>query len=97
MNKFKYHVISAFFGSLLCIIFVNIVVSFIPITLFMSVQNWKGTRSYITAEVTGYKIRDCQVVRDSYVGWVYSGETWYEIPFEFVDDDSPNSSKPSFI
>jgi hypothetical protein len=95
MNKFKHHVISAFFGSLLCIIFVNVVVSFIPITFLMSVNEWKSTRSHITAEVMGYKVRDCQVVKGSFVGWVYSGEAWREIPFEFVNDSSPNSSKPA--
>ncbi len=97
MTKFKHHVISAFFGSLLCIIFVNVVVSFIPITLFMSVERWESTRSHITAEIIGYKIRDCQIVRGSYVGWVYSGEAWREIPFEFINDTSPDSSGPATI
>lgn len=91
----KHNIITAFFGSLLCVIFVSIFTSFVPVTVFMKAERWESTRSNITAEVIGYKIRDCLVVRGSYVGWVYSGNVWREIPFEFVNDETPNSSKPS--
>lgn len=94
MNKFKHHVISAFFGSLLCIIFVNVVVSFTPVTFLMSAVKWENTESHVTAEITGYKVRDCQVVKGSFVGWVYSDKMWREVPFEFVKGTSPDSSKP---
>lgn len=96
MNKFKHQVISAFFGSLLCIVFVNVAVGFIPITFLVSVNEWVTTKNHVTAvEVAGYKVRDCQTVKGSFVGWVYFDEMWHETPFEFVNDPSPDSSEPA--
>jgi hypothetical protein len=88
------HLTSAFLGSLLFFFLLNIFDTFAPVTVMMSVKQWDGTRSSITAEVVGFKVRDCAVVKGSAVGWV-KGSEWHEVPFRFVDDDTPDSSKPA--
>jgi hypothetical protein len=88
------HLTSAFLGSMLFLVLLTVFDTFTPVTTFMQVREWRSDRSSITADVVGFKIRDCDVVPGSSVGWV-KGSEWYEVPFEFVDDDTPDSSKPA--
>lgn len=49
-----------------------------------------------TALVTGQKINDCSLVPNSQVGWAYNG-LWRETEFAFINDTSPNSSRPTGV
>lgn len=49
----------------------------------------------VTAYVTGRKLKDCHVVSGSFVGWYRSAGIWHEAPVEFVNDMTPNSSRPA--
>lgn len=50
----------------------------------------------VSMRIAAYKIRDCRYVPDSQLGYVKikGSALWYESDFEFVNDRSPNSSRP---
>lgn len=48
----------------------------------------------VAAELSAIKIRGCNVVAGSFVGWDYGPKGWAETGFEWVGDLSPDSTKP---
>lgn len=53
---------------------------------------------YVSGEFTGYKVRSCPPVAGSERGFVEVDGVWFDdVPFKFVDDPSPGSSKPSRV
>ncbi|TCD15137.1 hypothetical protein [Oricola cellulosilytica] len=69
-----------------------------PVTVLMRPHAWSLAGGAATATVAGYKLRDCSVVADSFVGFARTGGVWQEdVPFDFPGDRSPNSSKPSAL
>lgn len=89
------HITSAFFGSILFFTILTFGQNVIPTTIFMGVDYWERSHSYITGEIVGYKIRDCTIVKGSFVGWEKEGsDPWHEVPFEFIEDTTPDSSAP---
>lgn len=50
----------------------------------------------IQLRIKGYKVRDCAVVPDSVLGYMQIKETGVRVEskFQFIDDHTPNSSKP---
>lgn len=95
MTKLKRNLISAVFGWALFFVVLQLCQAFIPVVVFMQVERWERSRSNIAAEIVGYKLLDCQVVKDSFVGWVNDGDLWREEGFKFIADTTPNNSKPA--
>jgi hypothetical protein len=53
----------------------------------------KRVREYFSAHVIGRKEEFCIYVPDSQVGWAFDG-IWREVPFKYLDDPTPNSTRP---
>lgn len=68
--------------------------AYAPVTVGMTITDLTRTELYIEGEVKGRKIKDCAVVANSFVGWQKVDSVWHETPFAFIDDPSPNSTRP---
>lgn len=70
----------------------------VPVTAWMAGIPTDRNANDVTLRVSGYKLRDCDLVGGSFVGWYINefGE-WAEArgPVEFPDDASPGNSRPS--
>lgn len=86
--------IPAFLAMLLWLIIVAVFRAFFPVVIFMEPGVWKANHVTVQAKVTGYKIRDCEVVPKTFIGWVQRGNSWTEVPLTFPDDPSPDSTAP---
>lgn len=69
-----------------------------PVVLFMKAEAYSRTDHAITVKVSGFKVRKCSLVKDSFVGWY--GDTdglWTEASgaVEFPNDSSKNNSRPA--
>lgn len=94
MSFLKRNIITALLGWFLFFSMLNVFMVFLPVTVFMKVTQWDRNKTTIRGEIEGYKVRDCAVVKNSFVGWAFISDKWHEVPFTFVNDVSPNSSKP---
>lgn len=87
-----------FASPLLAIVFVLAIdVTFrstTPVVIGMRAVSMDHSGTTIDVRVTGWKIRSCDVVRGSAVGWFRENKIWHEAPFEFADDLSPDSTRP---
>lgn len=81
-------------GSVLSLAIINGVLAFAPVTIGMRFYKFEFSEGIATGHVIGRKIKDCTVVKDSFVGWQLVGDVWLETPFDFIDDPSPNSTRP---
>lgn len=67
-----------------------------PVVVFMTAQNVAFEAGSVTAEVFGRKLRNCEVVKGSVIGWYERGGVWFEIEdFEFLQDRTPDSTRPT--
>ena len=68
----------------------------VPVVIFMKpVGDVVHAGSSVIGEFIGFKLRNCSPILGSERGLMKINGIWYEdIPFEFVDDQSPGSSKP---
>ena len=89
------HLASASMAAFLLYMGLHLWTAFAPVTLFFKASDWHIKESGITADLTGYKIRNCEVVRGSAVGWQQTGAGWTETPFTFMHDSSPDSTRPA--
>lgn len=48
----------------------------------------------VRAVLSGHKIRGCELVAGSFVGWYLAPWGWQEVPFEWLADTSPDSTRP---
>ena len=71
----------------------------IPVVVLMKpVGDVVYSGSSVIGEFVGYKLRNCSPILGSERGLIKVNGTWFEdIPFEFVDDQSPGSSKPPLM
>lgn len=81
-------------GTTIALVVAGIVESALPVVAGMSAVTESRVQNTYSARVQGYKIKDCLVVGGSFVGWQKVSSTWLETPFAFVDDATPNDSKP---
>ena len=88
------HLVMAIFGYVLFFGLIVKIIDFIPVTLDMNAVSWSSTRGSITADVQGRKIRNCTVQPGTFVGWALRRGVWTEVPIDFPNDPSPDSSKP---
>lgn len=65
----------------------------VPVLIGMEALNWDVGRNYVTADIIGYKVRDCNFIKGSSVGYVSKGGSFYEVPVTFADSTaaSPTS------
>ncbi len=82
---------------LLLVIVVFFAQLYLPVTFLMKAEQVSRVESAVTMRVSGYKLRDCEVVKGSPVGWYVIGGEPIETSFEFVDDLTPDSSKPKSL
>lgn len=69
-----------------------------PVVLFMEAKAYSRTDQAITVKVSGFKVRKCSLVKDSFVGWYRdSNDLWTEASgvVEFPNDSSKNNSRPA--
>lgn len=81
-------------GAATAVVVAGIVESALPVVARMEAVTEERVSEAYVARVQGYKIKDCLVVGGSFVGWQLVNSTWTETPFAFVDDATPNDSKP---
>lgn len=81
-------------GIGLGLIFTSTIESALPVTAMMRAIGPTYDQGAYTARIEGVKIKDCVVVADSFVGWQKIGGAWRETGFSFVDDATPEDSKP---
>lgn len=67
---------------------------FAPVTVGMKIEEATRVESVVQGRVFGRKIKDCAVVKGSFVGWQKIDDIWYETRFGFVADESPDSTRP---
>lgn len=66
-----------------------------PVTYGMRFEETSRAGAVVGGRVLGRKIKDCAVVKGSFVGWQKVGAIWYETPFQFIADDTPDSTRPN--
>lgn len=92
------HLMAASLAMFIVLSVLQLWVIFAPVVVFMKASDWHSTRSfYISANISGYKINGCDLVKDSAVGWEKHDGRWFETRFNFVKDLTPGSSKPTSI
>lgn len=89
--------IGAIAGVGLGLVCTAIVEGKLPVTAHMRAVEPTYSDGRYLARVEGYKIKDCIVVANSFVGWQKVGGTWRETGFVFKNDDTPLDSKPSGV
>jgi len=67
----------------------------LPVTAFMENSGFTREGLVVQSKFTGYKIRECDRVVRSEVGWYRAYGVWEETSFKFIKDTSPNNTKPS--
>lgn len=68
----------------------------VPVVGFMKASYISAEGGVVTARVTGVKIRGCDYIKGSSIGW-YKGPfgVWHETDFTYVGDLSPDSNRAS--
>lgn len=69
-----------------------------PVVIFMEAKAYSRTDQAITVRVSGFKVRKCSLVKDSFVGWYRDSDgLWTEASgvVEFPNDSSKNNSRPA--
>lgn len=74
---------------------VSVASDLVPVTAFMRAEPVERTATEYTARVTGRKLRECIVVGGTFVGWARGGDLWKEVPLEFINDATPDDSRPA--
>ena len=72
----------------------NLTSAVIPVTVFLTAENWKIEADAVEAEVTGYKVRDCPYIKDSAAGYAEYRDIWHHVHFEFIFDKEGQVSRP---
>lgn len=68
----------------------------VPVVVFMEAKNWIITDDSISAEIDGYKIRDCTFINGSEVGYIINENKITETKFRFLETDNKiGDSKPT--
>ncbi len=75
---------------------VNIIgVSLVPVVMFMEASEVENKGHYLTARIHGIKVRNCSYLRERGYVKLTDSDYWSEEGyFYYVEDKSPNSSKP---
>lgn len=68
--------------------------AYAPVTYGMRFEEVSRSGAVVEGRVLGRKIKDCAVVNGSFVGWQKVGGIWYETPFQFISDETPDSTRP---
>lgn len=68
---------------MLCLLAWN---AFVPVVALMEARPVSLVDRVYTARVSGYKIRGCDIVAGSSVGWQRVSGQWTKIPFAFLND-----------
>lgn len=82
-------------GGAIALAGANVIESALPVTMMMRAEPVSHSGNSYTVDVTGYKIKACTVVQDTFTGWYKAGGTWHETRITFPDDLTPDSSKPN--
>lgn len=85
----------AIVGTGLALMATQAVEPMLPVVATMDLQNVTRSAGVVSGDVTGRKIKQCTVVGGSFLGWQKLHGVWSEVPFAFVDDPSPNSTRPN--
>lgn len=80
---------------LLALLFVYFVYINLPVTAFMKVTVVTVEKGRVVLHVTGRKLRDCDLVPHSKVGWYMLAGIPIETEFEFLKDTTPESTRPA--
>lgn len=67
---------------------------FSPVASSLRASQWSYQDGWIQSRVVGKKGRDCQFVKGSEAGLALQDGLWVEVPFAFLGDVSPGSSRP---
>lgn len=100
MKAFKNIMLPALISSIVITTVILMIWTFaIPVVIFMKpVGDVVYYGSSVIGEFTGFKLRDCSPILGSERGLMKVDGIWFEdIPFEFVNDKSPGSSKPPLM
>lgn len=67
--------------------------SVIPVVIFMKGEIVSDEGGEVSFSVIGYKLRKCDLVRGSSVGWYLIDGAWNETPFQYINDPTPESTR----
>lgn len=82
-------------GAFLILVFLLLWELLAPVVGFMRLDNVTRINGVVEGEVRGYKLKNCAVIGGTVVGWYKVNGEWVDgAPFEFVDDATPDSSRP---
>ena len=84
-----------FSGAFLISLFLVAWEAFAPVTMFMKSENATRYNGTFEADVWGFKVKNCTVVRGSVIGWYRENGVWVDgANFVFLEDTTPDSSHP---
>jgi len=89
------HLISAVTALGLVSLAIHLWTILTPVVIFMKASDWLDEGPSISAKIRGYKINNCTVVERSFVGWQRTERGWDETPLIFIDDLTPDSTRPA--
>lgn len=86
-------VIQIVVGAFVGILMIYTYYATVPVVAFMRAENWSISEEAISADVSGYKVRDCTFINGSEVGYLTKSGVITQVPFHFEKDSK--ESKPS--
>jgi len=94
------HLKAAFWGGVLAVVIIYLastVYDSLDVIWFEEAESLVSvTNSTIQLEIKAYKVRDCRYVAHSEVGYIrIKGGAWEESEFQYLNDLTPNSTKPT--
>lgn len=99
-RKIIEHTIGASIGIVLFAFLLSVFRYNAPVVALMKAELVARSPQSITVSVTGYKIRSCELVSESFVGWYKNKQgAWAEANgrVSFPNDTSKNSNRPAGV
>lgn len=90
----KRWIVSPAVGLIIAALFIGIFNMTVPVAFGMTGYNERFDGDKLLVDVWGFKLKDCDPYPGSYEGLARDGDALRPVPFEFIDDKTPDSSKP---
>ena len=98
MNKIKIRFLSQFWPALLALVIVSSWAMWGEVIWLAKGDTIKNAGGAVLLNVSAYKLRNCEIIPNSALGYVRSdGKLWEEASIKFIADKSPNSNRPRIL
>ncbi len=100
MNKHYFKIKAIYWAAILTVLFSSLIQSIwyraADVVWFEKAELISLHLNIVQMKVLGYKVRNCHYIPGSEVGYTKGQEDyWIESKFQYIDDLSPDSNKPS--